>query len=172
MTIVETSATFPRSARLLTPSSFSAVFEKRSARRGRFFHLHVGPGKTAELNIGDAALSESVAGGGASHRALTDSVVCRLGIAVPKKLLKTAVHRNVVKRIAREVFRRIRPQLDQRDYVLRLSVKIDPKRQPLDRKALADDMRSLFFGRRSGNPVKFPKSENSSSPATVSGKTS
>ena len=72
----------------------------------------------------------------------------RIGIAVPKKLLRTAVHRNLLKRIAREVFRRLRGQLDGRDYVLRLAVKLDPKRQPLDRRALAHDVVALLAGRQ------------------------
>jgi ribonuclease P protein component len=115
----------------LTPTAFTAVFEKRSVRRGRFFHLHAGNGNRIDAT-GDLATSQSLA---------------RLGIAVPKKLLKKAVHRNLVKRIAREVFRQTRRLLDQRDYVLRLAVKIDPKRLPLDRKALAQDIRVLLTAR-------------------------
>lgn len=132
MTKVGTDETFPRSVRLLTPTAFTAVFEKRSVRRGRFFHLHAGADKTIETT-GDSPAPPALA---------------RLGIAVPKKLLKTAVHRNVVKRIAREVFRQTRLLLDERDYVLRLAVKIDPKRQPLDRKALAQDIRALLVSRQ------------------------
>ncbi|HET6720514.1 MAG TPA: ribonuclease P protein component [Rhodocyclaceae bacterium] len=132
MTRVETDATFPRRVRLLTPNAFTAVFEKRSVRRGRFFHLHAGADKTIAAT-GDLPASPPLA---------------RLGIAVPKKLLKTAVHRNVVKRIAREVFRQTRLLLDRRDYVLRLAVKIDPKRQLLDRKALAQDIRALLVSRQ------------------------
>lgn len=134
MTKVGTAATFPRSVRLLTPNAFTAVFEKRSVRRGRFFHLHAGAGKTAEP-AGDTPVDLA-------------PPLARLGIAVPKKLLKTAVHRNVVKRIAREVFRQTRLLLDARDYVLRLAVKIDPKRQQLDRKALAQDIRILLANRQ------------------------
>lgn len=132
MTQVEFPATFPRSARLLTPGDFSAVFEQRNARRGRFFHLHLGAAVPAASATGEAALPACP----------------RIGIAVPKKLLRTAVHRNVVKRIAREVFRQARGQLDGRDYVLRLAVKLDPKRQPLDRQALARDIGTLLSGRQ------------------------
>lgn len=136
MTKVETDAAFPRSVRLLTPAAFTAVFEKRSVRRGRFFHLHAGADKAAE--------STDAASGGLP----ASPPLARLGIAVPKKLLKTAVHRNVLKRIAREVFRQTRALLDERDYVLRLAVKIEPKRQLLDRKALAQDIRTLLASRQ------------------------
>lgn len=154
MTEVATAATFPRSVRLLTPGAFTAVFEKRSVRRGRFFYLHAGAGKAAESIV--EAAGESAA----------PPPLARLGIAVPKKLLKTAVHRNVVKRIAREVFRQTRLRLDGRDYVLRLAVKIDLKRQPLDRKALAQDIRSLLASWQSPdcartNPSTAPASDSS-----------
>ena len=129
MTKVETTATFPRSARLLTPGLFTAVFEKRTARRGRFFHLHVGSEKQDAPSVEAASCS-------------------RIGIVVPKKLLKTAVHRNIVKRITREVFRQCRDQLDGRDYIVRLAVKLDPKRQFINRKAMANDIRNLLAGRR------------------------
>jgi len=127
-------ARFPRSARLLTPAAYAAVFEQRRARRGRFFHLHIGQVLEADSGI-------------------SCQQGARLGIAVPKKLLKTAVHRNLVKRLARESFRQLAPALDQRDYVLRLSIKLDPAKLPLDRKALTDDIRSLFSGRSATKPV-------------------
>lgn len=153
MTTVETDATFPRRVRLLTPTAFTAVFEKRSVRRGRFFHLHAGADKTIEAT-GDLPASPPLA---------------RLGIAVPKKLLKTAVHRNVVKRIAREVFRQTRLLLDQRDYVLRLAVKIDPKRQLLDRKALAQDIRALLASRQARQtPARGTVNPSSPPPAAAS----
>lgn len=153
MTKVETDATFPRSVRLLTPKAFTAVFEKRSVRRGRFFHLHAGAGKTIE----------------AADDLATSPPLARLGIAVPKKLLKTAVHRNVVKRIAREVFRQTRLLLDQRDYVLRLAVKIDPKRQLLDRKALAQDIKVLLASRQARQtPDRGPVKSSSPPPGAVS----
>lgn len=141
MTQVEFPATFPRSARLLTPGDFTAVFEQRNARRGRFFHLHVG------------AAASTVAPDAVIASAAKLSPGSRIGIAVPKKLLRTAVHRNLVKRIAREVFRQARSRLDGRDYVLRLAVKLDPKRQPLDRRALARDIGALLSGRQPRRPL-------------------
>ena len=125
---------FPRSARLLNPGTFTAVFEKRSARRGRFFHLHFGAMKETEADGATVQLP-------------------RLGVAVPKKLLKTAVHRNLVKRIARETFRCKRQTLLARDYVLRLSVKLDPKKQALDRSALAADIAALLDAQRLPRPA-------------------
>lgn len=156
MTEVETAATFPRSVRLLTPGAFTAVFEKRSVRRGRFFHLHAGAGQA----------DESIAA--AAGELAAPLPLARLGIAVPKKLLKTAVHRNVVKRIAREVFRQTRFALDGRDYVLRLAVKIDLKRQPLDRKALAQDIRSLLASRQPRQSPDRGRANQSSPPASDS----
>lgn len=137
----EFTATFPRSARLLTPGDFTAVFEQRNARRGRFFHLHIGAAKPAVAP--DDALSADP----------PTPPPSRFGIAVPKKLLKTAVHRNLLKRLARELFRQTRCRLDGRDYVLRLAVKLDPKRQPLDRQALARDIRALLAGRQLRVPL-------------------
>ena len=145
VTTIEIPATFPRSVRLLTPGAFTAVFEKRSVRRGRFFHLHVGSAGNLQP--------------GTQNRAPDNGpVTSRIGIAVPKKLLRTAVHRNTVKRIAREAFRRMRSDIDGRDYVLRLAVKLDPKRVPLDRQGLAADIHSLFAGRQYRTPAIFDSS--------------
>ena len=69
---------FPRSARLLTPASFKAVFAD-----GRRFSF---PGLTAVVRSNAEA-----------HP--------RLGFAIAKKSLKRAVARNQVKRWARESFR-------------------------------------------------------------------
>ena len=124
-------ATFPRAARLLSPQSFTAVFEKRSVRRGRFFHLHIGP-ENRHCSVDGSQENRNVS---------------RIGIAVSKKLLKTAVHRNIVKRISRDIFRQVRSSLDGRDYVLRLAVKIDPKKMWQFRHDLAGDIRALLAGR-------------------------
>lgn len=42
----------------------------------------------------------------------------RLGLAISKKHAKLAVQRNRLKRHAREVFRKLAPQLDSGDYVV------------------------------------------------------
>ena len=64
----------------------------------------------------------------------------RLGLVVGKKLLKRAVDRNRVKRVIREQFRRLRPQLPPVDLVVRLAVKPGP----LDAKALVGDFLALL----------------------------
>ena len=64
----------------------------------------------------------------------------RLGIVVGKKLLKRAVDRNRVKRVIRDQFRRLRPQLPPVDLVVRLAV----KPAPLDAKALVGDFLALL----------------------------
>lgn len=72
---------------------YSSVFAFRRALRGRFYILHYCP------NQGETA---------------------RLGVVVAKKLAKRAHTRNLVKRIAREVFRRHRASLPAHDLIARL----------------------------------------------------
>jgi ribonuclease P protein component len=45
----------------------------------------------------------------------------RLALVVPKRLVKTAVGRNRIKRFAREAFRQRQAELGGRDFVLRLT---------------------------------------------------
>jgi ribonuclease P protein component len=59
---------------------------------------------------------------------------------IGKKLLKRAVQRNLVKRIARERFRLLHPDLPSRDIVLRLAVKLQ---KPV-RAEVAADIERLF----------------------------
>lgn len=77
-------ATFPRAARLLTPRDFARL--RNASRRVGTRHL------IAEVAVRDA--------GGA-----------RLGLAVSRRVSKSAVHRNRIKRIARDSFRRHRDTL-------------------------------------------------------------
>jgi putative membrane protein insertion efficiency factor/ribonuclease P protein component len=72
---------------------YSSVFAFRRALRGRFYMVHYRP------NGLDTA---------------------RLGVVVAKKLAKRANVRNLVKRIAREIFRRQRAALPAMDLVVRL----------------------------------------------------
>jgi ribonuclease P protein component len=44
----------------------------------------------------------------------------RLGVVVAKRLVRRAVDRNLLRRLARENFRKVRTGLDSRDLVLRL----------------------------------------------------
>lgn len=64
----------------------------------------------------------------------------RLGLVVGKKLLKSAVRRNLVKRLVREQFRQLRPGLPACDVLVRLVAK--PGRP--DRKAIAEEVVGLF----------------------------
>lgn len=88
--------------RLRAAQEFSLVFAARRVLRGKNFDLHY------HLKVGNSA--ESIQVGSA-----------RLGIVVAKKLARQAVQRNLLKRIAREVFRNARPNLPPYDLVLRLS---------------------------------------------------
>lgn len=80
--------------RLHTAAEFAEVFGYRRVLRGRLFNLHYRP------NASSGA---------------------RLGFVVAKKLARHAVLRNLVKRIAREVFRLRRESLPDADLVLRLA---------------------------------------------------
>jgi ribonuclease P protein component len=120
---------FPRAARLLVAAEFNRVFERRPVQRGRFFTLHSRPPRTPDEANGQAEAPQDVA---------------RIGIVVPKKLLKTAVHRNLVKRIVRESFRKRARQLAAMDIVVRLSAKVRRGEEPIDRQALALDVLALL----------------------------
>ena len=67
-------------------------------------------------------------------------VGARLGLVVGKKLLKKAVHRNLLKRIVRERFRLCRSGLPANDLIVRLIA----KPAPLDSKLLAEDISTLL----------------------------
>ena len=84
------SACFPRTARVRAKADFDRVFEagKRTA---------------------DPLL--------ALHR-LDDGTPPRLGLAVSRKVDPHAVGRNRIKRVLRDAFRRLRPQLADGDYVV------------------------------------------------------
>jgi ribonuclease P protein component len=80
--------------RLHTPAEYAAVFGHRQVRRSGLFHLHY------RDSIGDGP---------------------RLGLVIPKKHARSAVLRNLFKRIAREAFRSARTDLPAVDLVLRLA---------------------------------------------------
>ena len=80
--------------RLHEADEFSAVFASRRVLRGSRFDLHYSTGSNSGA---------------------------RLGLIIGKKLARRAVHRNLLKRLAREVFRRARPTLPTYDLVLRLA---------------------------------------------------
>ena len=83
---------FPREARILSSGEYDKVFKKciRAAAPGLVVLGHKNSGQQS----------------------------ARLGLIVPKKILKRAVWRNRVKRIARETFRLNRASLPNADLVL------------------------------------------------------
>lgn len=105
---------------------FSRVFERRHVKRGRFFTLHW---RTRGLDDCPEPAED------------------RLGVVIAKRLLKTAVHRNLLKRLCRESFR-TRPRgtgvTVRLDIVVRLAVKLDASTASRQRKALANDIAALF----------------------------
>ncbi|MDR1855158.1 MAG: ribonuclease P protein component [Azoarcus sp.] len=104
---------FRRAFRLQKTDDFSSVFAFRRALRGRFHTLHYRP------NGLDTA---------------------RLGVTVAKKLAKRACVRNLVKRIARETFRRERAALPPCDLIVRLHAPVTAA----SRAELGQDLLDLF----------------------------
>lgn len=79
----------------------------------------------------------------------------RLGLVVGKKQLKRAVDRNLLKRVAREVFRQTRENLPKLNLILRLGTKL---KRP-DSRLIAVEV-SLLMGklqRRVGNQSQEEK---------------
>jgi ribonuclease P protein component len=111
-----TSATFPRLYRLTKTDEFSSVFGFRKAIRSSHFLLHYrvqAPGEDSGA---------------------------RLGLVVAKRLLRRSVDRNLIRRLARESFRTLRPGLPARDLILRLA----NRPASLDRRGLAKEIRDLL----------------------------
>jgi len=79
---------------LCKTDEFSSVFAFRKAVRGRYFVLHYRP---------------------------SENSTARLGVVVAKKLARRAVLRNLIKRMARELFRHTRETLPCHDLILRLN---------------------------------------------------
>jgi ribonuclease P protein component len=82
---------FPRAARLLNRAAFDEVFRAGQSAGSNFFRVLVTPAK------GDQA---------------------RLGITVPKRVVKFAHDRNRIKRLLREAFRLSRAQFPAIDLVI------------------------------------------------------
>jgi len=107
---------FPNSHRLTKTDEFSSVFGFRKALKSTHFLLHY-----------RLRAAEEVAG-------------ARLGLVVAKRLVRRSVDRNLIRRLARENFRMMRCRLPSRDLILRLAA----RPEPLDRRALADEIRKLL----------------------------
>lgn len=86
--------------RLHEAAEFSLVFAARNVLRGKNFDLHY-----LRRNESSVRLPAGP----------------RLGLVVAKKLAHHAVQRNLLKRLAREVFRHARQSLPSYDLILRLS---------------------------------------------------
>lgn len=111
---------FPKRYRLTKTDEYSSVFGFRRALKSPHFLLHYRPRAEEEGENWSTA---------------------RFGVVVPKRLVKAAVLRNLIKRIGREQFRLLRSRLPARDLVLRLNSKL----QPLDRKAVAAEIEKLLL---------------------------
>lgn len=110
---VKARAGFDPSCRLRRPDEFAGVLKSGGALRSQHFVLK----------------HRSNACGGA-----------RLGLIVGRKLLKRAVDRNLVKRIAREAFRTVRWRLTSLDVVLRLAM----SPESMDRSELRNELDRLL----------------------------
>ena len=89
---------FPGACRLRKTDEYSSVFAFRRAFKGRYFIAHYRPN-----DLGSA----------------------RLGVVIAKKLAKRANVRNLLKRIVREQFRKMRSALTHHDLVVRLHSPVD-----------------------------------------------
>lgn len=112
---------FPKQYRLTKTDEYSSVFGFRKALRSPHFLLHYRPRNDE-----------------AAETAKFDSP--RLGVVVPKKLVRAAVRRNMIKRLAREQFRLRRNKLPAFDLVLRLAT----KPASLERRELAAEIVGLL----------------------------
>ena len=113
---------FPKSYRLTKTDEYSSVFGFRKALRSQHFLLHYRARNQTDL----------------SNRA--EDVGARLGLVVAKRLLRRAVDRNLIRRLARESFRLQRASLPANDLILRLA----NRPAALDRQLLAIEMRALL----------------------------
>jgi len=103
--------------RLRSGVDYAAVFSQRRVIRGEWFWLHFRPGSEGSV---------------------------RLGLQVAKKHARRAVHRNLIKRIARETFRQIRAGLPAADLVLRLARPLSGAVDGERRRAWATEIAALM----------------------------
>ena len=99
--------------RIRKTDEFSSVFAFRKTLRGKHFDMLHRPNSLA---------------------------TARLGVVIAKKFVRSAVSRNLTRRIVRESFRLSRMRLPQRDIIVRVSIRMDT----LDRQALRKDIDELF----------------------------
>ena len=99
--------------RIRKTDEFSSVFAFRKTLRGRHFDMLHRPNSLA---------------------------TARLGVVIAKKFVRSAVSRNLIRRIVRESFRLSRMKLPQRDIVVRVSARMET----IDRQALRGEIDELF----------------------------
>jgi len=104
---------FPRDARLLTPKAFDEVFRAGLSAGSKFFRALVTRSPTAQA---------------------------RLGITVPKRVVRAAHDRNRIKRLLRESFRQQRAALPPVDLVILARGPI----QQADSAALRQDIEAIL----------------------------
>jgi ribonuclease P protein component len=109
----ELSRSFRPAYRLCKTDEYSSVFAFRKAVKGRFFVLHYKP---------------------------SSLVTSRFGVVVAKKLVRRAVQRNLIKRLARDIFRNVRATLGMHDLILRVHSTV----ASASRSDLREDMQLLF----------------------------
>ena len=105
---------FSREVRLLLPSDYSFVFDKPERSSDKIFTI------LAKLNPKKNSP--------------------RLGLAIAKKAVKTAVHRNRIKRLSREFFRQNQKIIAKLDYVILVRPGIDK----LDNKVIRQSLSKQF----------------------------
>jgi ribonuclease P protein component len=115
---------FRPASRLLIGKDYAAVFANRRVLRSGPFELYYRP------------LTASAAPAGPEAPAMpelsTAHQTARLGLVMPKRNAKRAVHRNLVKRLAREAFRHVCSQLPPCDLVLRIGRPLNAKTAEID----------------------------------------
>ncbi|PSB92414.1 ribonuclease P protein component [Candidatus Pandoraea novymonadis] len=131
--------------RLLKTDEFSSVFRCRSLRRSAHFVLYMRPrehfhspivraffesdeakfSKTSLSGIGEALMIEKMNESCVPNIAHVSLNMGRIGIVIGKKHAPCAVTRNLIKRQAREMFRRRSAELAGWDFVLRLACRFD-----------------------------------------------
>lgn len=101
---------FTRQQRLLKTDEFSSVFSLRRIQTNAFFQVWIKPNETG---------------------------AARLGLVVPKKIIRHAVGRNLIKRTVRELFRHQASTLGGLDLIVRAKRKIRRSEAAEAREALA-----------------------------------
>ena len=115
---------FRPASRLLNGKEYTAVFASRRVLRGGPFELYYRP-LTSSANAAGPE-TPAMPASSAVHSA------ARLGLVVPKRNAKRAVHRNLVKRLAREAFRHVCSQLPAYDLVFRLGKPLNARTDTLE----------------------------------------